>query len=206
MANYYKNTRIVPLILLFLTIAIAVAALVSIARVIFFSGNTGTTTTQTNISKETLLSTNADRSVTMTVRGKLIADESYRSYQIRITPNERKLTTYKGYLDQPISNITLGNNLPSYEEFVYALYRNGLINGTEPKGDKNDTRGICASGFFYEFQVLKADKSVKSLWTSTCEGSPGSLTASYITLTNLFTVQIPNAQSLTGTLFTQSGK
>lgn len=200
MANYYKNTRIIPIVLLFLTIAIAVAALVSIARVLFFSGNTGTTTTQTNISKETLLSTNADRSVTMSVRGKLVADEDYRSYQIKITPNERKLTTYKGYLDEPISNITLGNNLPAYEQFVYALYRASLITGTELTGDKNDTRGICATGYLYEFQVLKADKSVKSLWTTSCDGAPGSLKATLSRLTNLYTVQIPKASSLTSKL------
>jgi hypothetical protein len=194
MANY-RTARIIPIALTLIIIAIAIAALVSLARLFFFSSST-MTASQVNTTKEALLSTSADRSVRMTVRGGIIADEDFRTYQIQVTPNGRTLITYKGYLGQPIDNIYLGNNIPAYEQFVYALYRANLIRGTELTGDSNDLRGVCAIGFVYEFQVLKADKQIDQLWTSSCSNARGSLSANVGQLTNLFTAQIPDSQLL----------
>ncbi|HEU4830930.1 MAG TPA: hypothetical protein VFS65_02030 [Candidatus Saccharimonadales bacterium] len=190
----YKTSRIIPIILTLVIIAIAIAALVSLARVVFFSGNTNETVIDT--SREALLSTSADSSVRMTVRGAIVANEEFRSYQINITPNSRTLTTYTSYLDRPIDTIALDNNKPAYEEFVFALDKANLVRGDQLEGDDNDLRGICATGRVYEFQVLKAGEPVKQLWTSTCKGSSGSLEASVDQLTNLFTSQIPDARSL----------
>jgi len=200
MANY-KTTRVIPIALTLILIAIAIAALVSLARFIFFSGGTGTTTSQADISKAALLDTFADRAVRMTVRGAIVADETFRSYQIQITPNERRLTTYKGYQNQPINNISLGNNLPAYEQFVYALNRINFMKSNELTGDKNDLRGVCATGFLYEFQILKANESLKQLWTSSCSASRGSLNIKLDPLTKLFIAQIPEAKSLIGKLW-----
>lgn len=195
MANY-KTARIIPVALTLIIIAIAIAALVSLARFFFFSGSTSTTTSQASTTKEALLSTSADRAVRMTVRGNIVADEDFRSYQIQATPNGRTLITYKGYNNQPIDNISLGNNIPAYEQFVYALYRDNLIRGTKLTGDSNDMRGVCATGYVYEFQILKADKQVDQLWTSSCSNARGSLSANVGQLTNLFNAQIPDSQSL----------
>lgn len=195
MANY-KSSRIIPIALILIITAIAIAALVSLARVVFFSEDSSQDTAQVDISREALLSTSSDRSVRMIIRGPIVADESFRSYQIRVSPGTRNLTTYTGYLDSQIDSINLGNNIPAYEQFVYALDKADLSKGAELSGDRNDLRGICATGKVYEFQILKADKSVKSLWTSTCKGSQGSLDASVSQLTDLFTSQIPDARSV----------
>ena len=195
----YKTRQIITVALILLAIAIAIAALVSIVRALFFSD--GITTSQVNTSEVALLSISADRAVRMTVRGPIVDNESFRTYQIQVTPNERTLTVYKGYLDQSIGNISLGNNIPAYEQFVYALDRANLMRGTELTGDKNDLRGICAIGRVYEFQVLKANKSQKQLWTSSCSASRGSLSASLDSLTKLFTAQIPEAKTLTADLW-----
>ena len=192
----YRTSRIIPLALVLIIIAVAVAALVTLARAIFFSGSSQTAVTQIDVSREALLSTTVDRSVKMTVRGSIVADEEFRSYQIVITPSSRTLTTYTGYLDKQVDQVALGNNIPAYEEFVYALNRANFVRGTELTGDKNDTRGICATGSVYEFGVLKANVSVKGLWTSTCKDAKGSLSANVSQLTNLFTSQIPKASSL----------
>jgi hypothetical protein len=200
MANY-RTTRIIPIALTLVIVAIAIAALVSLARLIFFSGGTNTTTSQINIIKDALLNTSADRSVRMTVRGEIVADETFRSYQIQIAPNERTITTYKGYLDQPIGNISLGNNIPAYEQFVYALDKANFMKGTELTGDKNDLRGICATGYVYEFQILKAEESLKQLWTSSCSVARGSLNAKLDQLTKLFIAQISDAKSIIGKLW-----
>jgi hypothetical protein len=200
MANY-RTARIIPITLTLIIVAIAIAALVSVVRIIFFPNSTGTSISQTNTIKGSLLSTSADRSVRMTVRSKIVADENFRTYQIQVTPNERTLKTFKGYLDQPIDNISLGNNIPAYEQFVYALYRANLIKGTELTGDNNDMRGVCATGLLYEFQVLKADKQIDQLWTTSCSSSRGSLSATVGQLTNLFISQIPKAQLLINKLW-----
>ncbi|HRN90536.1 MAG TPA: hypothetical protein PK265_02575 [Candidatus Saccharibacteria bacterium] len=191
----YKSSRIIPIALILIITAIAIAALVSLARVIFFSEGTSSGPTNVDISREALLDTSADRSVRMIVRGSIVADESFRSYQITVSPSARNLTTYTGYLDNQIDSINLGNNIPAYEQFVYALDKADLSNGTELSGSQNDLRGVCATGKVYEFQILKADKSIKSLWTSTCKGSRGSLDASVSQLTDLFTSQIPDAKA-----------
>lgn len=193
----YTNSRIVPVALVLIIVAVAIAALVSITRAIFFSGNIQTTSSQVDASQAELLNTSANRAVRMSVRGAIVANEEFHSYVITITPSSRTLTTYTGYLDKKVDQqVALNNNIPAYEQFVYALNYANLVKGIELSGDKNDTRGICATGRVYQFKVLKADTSVKTLWTSTCKGSPGSLDGSVTQLTSLFTSQIPNARSL----------
>lgn len=194
----YRSTRVVPIALVLIIIAIAIAALVSLTRVIFFSGGQ-VETSQVDVSHEELINTAVDHSVKMTVRGSIVADETFRSYQITVTPSSRTLTTYVGYLDKKVDEVALGNNVPAYEEFIYALDRASLVKGTELSGDSNDIRGICASGRIYEFEVLKGDTSVKKLWTSTCKSSAkGSLDANLNQLTRLFVKQIPGGDLIIG--------
>ena len=196
MANY-RTARIIPIALILVIVIVAILGLTFIIRVLFPSDNK-IVLSQTDISRSALLSTSADHAVRMTVRGIIVADEDFRSYQIQITPNERILTVYSGYAYQPIDNTTLGNNIPAYVEFVYALNRAKLMDSNELTGDSNDTRGICATGYLYEFQILKADKSIRKLWTSSCSSSHGSLGLSISPLMRLFTSQIPGAQSKIG--------
>ena len=91
--------------------------------------------------------------------------------------------------------MSLGNNVRAYEEFVHALDKANLALGEQFDEDKDDTRGICATGRVYEYEIYDEDTLVKRLWTSTCKGSPGSLRASAEQLTNLFTAQIPDARA-----------
>jgi hypothetical protein len=194
MSNY-KTVKIIPIALVIIIIAVAIAALVSVSRAIFFSGN-NKTNSLVDISKDTLLNVAVGNSVRMKVRGNLVANEAFRSYQIDITPNSRTIIVNKGYENTQINKIELGNTTVAYEQFVYALDRANLIKGVELDGPKNDLRGICATGIVYEFQVLKANKPVKSLWASSCPGSKGSLLASVAQLSGLFTKQIPGSDKL----------
>ncbi|MNL50353.1 hypothetical protein D3C87_1733650 [compost metagenome] len=70
------------------------------------------------------------------------------------------------------------------------------MKGTAFEGDKDDTRGICATGTVYEFETVQSGQAVKRLWTSTCSGSKGSLAASTSQLKNLFVGQIPEGSRL----------
>lgn len=195
----FRSSRIIPIALVLIVIAIAIAALVSLARAVFFSGDSQTTS-KVDVSREALLSTTANRSVRVTVRGAIVADEQFRSYQITISPSSRILTTYTGYLDKQIDQISLPNNIPAYEQFVYALDRANYARGTELTGEKNDTRGICANGLVYQFDVIQDTTTVKNLWTTTCKSSKGSLSADASQLKSLFIEQVPGASTLIGKL------
>ena len=198
----YKTIKIIPVALTLIIIAISIAALVSLVRVVFFSGdNTAPTVSQADIVKEALLSSDVEHNVILTVRGPIVADESFRSYQIKINANIREINIYRGYLDQPIDKISLNNNIKSYEQFIFSLYRSNLIKGIELTGDKNDLRGICATGYVYNFEVFAHNKDEKQLWTSTCAGSKGSLDANADQLINLYVSQIPGAKDLIGKTF-----
>lgn len=188
-----NSTRIVPIILVLIVVAIVIAALVSVGRAILGGS---TQTTQTNAGRDALLDTSLGHSVQMTVRGPIVANEQFHSFQITIDPSSRTMTTYQGYLEQPINSKAYDNNAKAYEQFVYALDKANLMDGDELTGDKNDTRGICATGLVYEFSVMNADSTVKRLWTSTCKGSPGSLKASVAQVGDLFKAQIPDESSL----------
>ena len=187
-----NSSRIVPIILVLIVIAIVIAALVSVGRAIFG----GEQSNEPNTGRDSLLDTSVGHSVRMTVRGPLVANEEFHSYQITIDSSLRSLGTYQGYLEQSIGSKSYGNNLKAYEQFVYALDKANFMNGDELTGDKNDTRGICATGLVYEFEVINADSTVKRLWTSTCKGSPGSLKASVAQIKNLFLSQIPDNETL----------
>jgi hypothetical protein len=189
-----NSSRVVPIILVLIVIAVAIAALVSVGRAIF-GGDTGSQS-QINVGRNALLNTAADHSVRMTVRGPIVADENFRSYQVTIDSSSRNLTTYSGYLDQMINFKQYDNNNKSYEQFVYALDKANMMNVNELTGNSNDTRGVCATGDLYEFEVLQDNNTVKSLWTSTCQGSSGSFKASVSQVQNLFLEQIPDSKTL----------
>ena len=194
MANY-RTSRALPIILVIVVIIISITALVSLARVVFFSGASSNSTTAADISRDALLNTSAGRSVTMTVRGPIVADEKFHSYHITVSANDRIIKTYTGYLDTVVDQTSLGNSVASYDQFVHALDKADLTKGKQLTGDKNDARGICATGSVYDFTISNGSNAVKNLWTSTCGGSTGSLSASVTQLSSLFMNQIPGASA-----------
>lgn len=191
----YRNSRTLPTILTIVVIIIAIVGIVSLARFIFFSGSSSTPAI-IDPSKDNLLSSVDGRAVSMTVRGPIVADENFRSYQIYISPSTRTIKTYTGYLGTVLEQRSLTNNVAAYEEFVHALYKADLIAGQPFDGDKNDVRGICATGRVYEFSLIKDGEAIETLWTSTCGGSKGSLKASVDQLSQLFRAQIPDSRPL----------
>lgn len=189
--------RLIPLVLVLIIVGLAIAALVSLGRMIFSGGGSSPSKTpQVNIGKQALTNTDSGRSVRMTVRGPIVADENYHTYTITISPSNRIMTTYQGYGSKPVDNEQLDNSTQSYEQFVYALSRANLMEGTPLSGDANNTRGICATGYLYEFEVLQGDNGVQKLWTSTCTGSLGSLKANLGQVGSLFRQQIPDSTKL----------
>jgi hypothetical protein len=190
----YKNSRTLPTILTVIVIIVAIAGLVALARFLFFSGSTTSTTVDT--SRDELLSSVEGKAVRMTVRGPIVADENFRSYQMTISPSSRDITTYTGYLGTVLERRTLGNNVAAYEEFVHALDKANFVAGQPLEGAANDVRGICATGRVTEFSLMNNGQPTETLWTSTCGGSKGSLRANVDQLSQLFNAQIPETPTL----------
>lgn len=195
-----NGARFFPLIIIIIVIALAIAAIVSIGRAIFNTGDGNETeqTAQIGGDREALLNTSTGRSVQMTIRGPIVADENFTSYRIAASNAERSMNVYKGYIETQTGGKSLANNTQAYEQFVYALDKANMMQTRTASADDEttDLRGICAGGYVYEYAVLSGGNEVKKLWTSTCEGSPGTLDASKEQLTELFLAQIPGSNEL----------
>lgn len=202
--NSYSLKRFLPIILIVVVIIIAVLILVSVLRSVFLSSDDKKPDQNINVIQNSLLNTEADRSVRLVVRGPIVADEDFSSYRITVSPSSRVAQSFSGYLNELKEEKSLGNNTRAYEEFVHALHLADLDRGVQFEGDRNDIRGVCATGRVYEFSFLKDDKVSSTLWTSTCSGSPGSLKANAEQLTSLFMNQIPDAKSITGNITASS--
>jgi len=192
-----SGARLFPMLITIVIIVLVIVAIVSIGRAIFGGDDTPSTETDVDKGRTALLKTSIGRSVSLTVRGPIVAQEEFKSYQVEISPDSRTMTIYTGYLERVDKSKDLSNNTPAYEEFVYALDKANMMKGEEPVDDEdNDLRGICAGGYVYEYAVLLYEDTVKRLWTSTCDGSKGTLDASTEQLNDLFLDQIPESREL----------
>lgn len=187
-------SRTIPVVLIIIVMIIAIGALITAGRNLFT--DTGDKAEVVDVGRDALLDTDPSHSVEMTVRGPIVGDEEHHSYQVTVSPSGRNLTTFEGYLESAIKDHQLPNNTKAYEQFVYALDKANMMRGDVLTGEDNDTRGICADGRIYSYSVIESGEAVKTLWTSTCSGSRGSLKASSQQLTDLFLDQIPDNKKL----------
>ena len=189
---YKSNTlRIFPLILVVIVIIALITGMITVGRYLFADKeepvDEGLVT-----AKDELLTLNVSRSVRMTIRGPIVADEEFTSERIEVSPISRQYKTYSGYIDSIEKSKSYDNSMKAYEEFVYALDKAAMTKSAKVDStESEDVRGICATGKIYEFEIVNAGEPVKRYWTSTCKGSPGTFGASVEQVTNLFTDQIP---------------
>ena len=188
-----SSPRVFPIIIIIVVVALVIAALVSVARMVFFNGGSEKSDTQGDQRidiREEVLTTTENRGVRYTVRGPIVADENFRSYQITITPLNRSMTIYRGYLEQPLETLSYSNNTRAYEQFVYALDKANI--GQVRNAKDEDLRGVCANnGRAYQFEIMDNGYTKEALWTSTCSGSKGTMSANITQIHQLFANQIP---------------
>ncbi|MCA9336386.1 MAG: hypothetical protein KDA17_01050 [Candidatus Saccharibacteria bacterium] len=185
-----SNPRIFPIIIVVLVIALVIAAVFSVGRMIFFSNSSSQDKATDSISSS-LVDTDEGRSVRWAVRGPIVANEKFQSYQITVSPTSRSYTVYTGYLDQVVLTHRYENNRQAYEQFVYALAKADVTN-TRNAAD-NDIRGACATqGLAFVFETAKDGTADQSEWTTTCAGSKGTMTAKPAQVQALFVNQIPD--------------
>ena len=187
-----------PILVTIIVVVMVIAGLISIGRAIFNNQQSATEAeSSSDAGRQALLDSSEDSSIKMIARGPIVSDENHRSYEIYISPEKRSMNIYRGYLESISQGKTYANNVNAYEQFAHALDKANYMKGSAPTDkEKDDVRGICATGYVYEYFVLKDDKTVKRLWSSTCEGSRGSLQASSAQVNNLFREQIPAYKDL----------
>ncbi len=185
-----SNPRIVPIIVTIAIVALIIAAVVAVGRMLFSGSNTSSTSTTSSISSS-VLDTSSNRSVRWTVRGPIVADENFRSYQITISASSRSYTVYSGYLNSVVSVKSYSNNDTAYDQFVHALVNADITSTRSASND--DLRGVCATGgIAYKFEALNGSDADQSLWSSTCSQSRGTMAADPLKIHALFTNQIPD--------------
>lgn len=192
-----NSSRVVPMIIFTIVIIAIIAGLISAGRYLFGGNNQKTEETKAVIAtaRDELLTVNTSRSVRLTVRGPIVADEKFSSYQVSVSPQSRVYTLFDGYLSAVKENKSYENNSKAYEEFVYALDKANITKpGKYDEEQASDLRGVCATGRIYEFEFLDEGSVKKHYWTSTCKGSPGTFGASVQQVTNLFAKQVPEIQ------------
>lgn len=199
--KYSRNSlsRFIPILLVVVITIVAVAAVIAIGRALMGGGGQPTeSVVQIDEGRQALLASDSSRSVRLTVRGPIVADEKHRSYQITVSPDTRKMNIYEGYLDKELEAKTLGNNTKAYEEFIHALDKRKMMSGKVLTDEQNDLRGVCASKKIYELETLVNGETVKRLWTSDCEGAKGSALANVPEVVDMFMKQIPDGKKMAG--------
>ncbi|MFZ1258327.1 MAG: hypothetical protein WAQ25_02550 [Candidatus Saccharimonas sp.] len=190
----YKGSgpRIFPILVVIIVIALVIAALVSVGRMVFTSTGSSTTNNESTDAVLSSLHDTADsRSVRWTVRGPIVADEKFMSYQITVSPKKRTVTIYNGYLETVTSTRSYINNTKAYEQFVYALEKANI--GKTRTANGVDFRGVCAThGLAFQYESLRDDTADHTLWTTTCTGSKGTMAANTAQVHALFVNQIPD--------------
>ena len=192
-----KIIRIAPILLIIAIAILAIATLVTIGQS-FFGTDEQKVEEKSKVEEpvEDWKTNEPNRSVKMTVRGLIVANENFRSYTVEVSQSKRVLTTYKGYLGEVIKQVSLPNSPDAYDQFIHALDKANMMKGQSFSGKEDDLLGVCATGHLYDFSVLKNGTLEKHLWTSTCRGSVGSLKANTQQLQNLFISQIPDHQKV----------
>ena len=166
-----SRPRILPVFITIVVVVIVIAVAVTLVRSMLQGGTPNDNQQSDQAQKQTLqmaaVSQDATRSVRWTVRGPIVADEKFKSYQIVITPTARTYTVYN-------ANI-------------------GVVRGKE---DDSDIRGVCATnGIVYKFETVNGATADHTVWGSTCKDSPGTLGADPVKIHALFVNQIPEFKS-----------
>lgn len=184
----YKTTRIIQRLFILAILIVASVGIFFVVQAVVDKSKNQTA----DAGKESLLKISNGYAVSMFVRGPIVSDEDFRSYKIIVSPSVRELNTYEGYKKNNLESIKLSNNVSAYEQFVYALNRVRFMDGSVGY----DNKGACATGYVYEFETIKDEKTVKKIWSSSCGGSKSLSKSNLKSIVNLFYNQIKGGEPL----------
>lgn len=123
----------------------------------------------------------------MTVRGRIVGNESFRGYRLTITERERLFQELNTYDNTVVRQQSFPNTAEAFNEFTYALDRAGLEDISE-----TDLRGICASGRLYTYEYTDGADTIARSWRTSCGGA----SRNKAQLSSVFEAQFPQFQEL----------
>lgn len=158
-------------------LAIVVIAFIAIFAVV--NHNPGANTSNTVPKKDTTrLTSLVDTSgeVSMTIRGRITGDDTFRSIRIRVNANERVVEVLDGYNQTIERSQSFPNNSAAFTQLLYALDNSGYTRSQTPV--YSDSRGVCPTGnvTFYDFTDAEGKKH--ELWATTCGSTLGNYAGS----------------------------
>jgi hypothetical protein len=187
---YKGRSKLLPIVLVVIVAVVAIIALVSLGRALLNRSDRAADA-EYDQAEQSLLVSEIDRAVRMTVRGPIIADENFNSYEITVSPTERIIFTSEGYENRTLKTERFENNTEAYEEFVHALAKANFSEATLDSEEIADVRGVCAQGRLYTFDMLQAQSTISTAWVASCRGGGGSFRGDAILVRDLFHKQIP---------------
>ena len=199
-----SRPRILPVFITIIVVVVVIAILVTLVRSVLNRSSSTESTEETHEQslQAAVIDQGTTRSVSWVVRGPIVANENFRSYQIEVTPTSRTYTVYSGYLDKVESQKTYDNNSQAYEQFTYALDLTGVGTIRGNKEDEADIRGVCATdGLAYTFETANGTTTDHAVWSSTCKDSVGTLSADPLKIQALFVNQIPDFKPIFNNIY-----
>ncbi len=167
---------------------------IALARNIFGGSNKAKTAT----SSQKIELSDYDRAgtvVKLNVDGPIVGDGQYVSYQIEVSQNYRKITTYKGYEKTVVSEKLYDNNVEAYRTFLRALERQNYT--TKVSGSSDDEVAACATGRRFVYSLTDQEETVSRLWNTSCTSKVGSMVSSTGTsVRSLYKSQIPDYNTI----------
>lgn len=131
--------------------------------------------------------------VSMVVRGQIVADETRRAIRITVTQQERAIEILEGYDEAVVSRQTFPNNTDAYKVFLSALNSAGFTRERETL--IKDERGTCPFGRRYVYKLQDGSEQVFRAWSTSCRREDGSFGGNASTVRRLFEKQIPDYQT-----------
>ncbi len=127
------------------------------------------------------------RSVSYTIQGKLVGEESRRAIRITITGSERRAEVLSGYDESVIKTATFANKQSAFDTFLSALNAAGYTSRDSKITQSEDS--ACPSGKRYVYEVTYKDNSTQKTWNTSC-GRLGNFRGNGSVTADLFKNQI----------------
>ena len=137
---------------------------------------------------------NTNTTVQFSEFGPYTADQDYQGFRINVGASETVIQTLQGYSQTITNTQTFNNNETGFADFLGALDLAGFQKGN-PAPSKSDSRGYCATGDTYVFEILTDSGTSQRWWWTSC--NEGNFEGSSQRVMNLFEQQVPNFGQIT---------
>ncbi len=172
-----------------LSIGVVVVAFILILH-IFSGGSSKKTSPLINYA-------NTDTTVQFTELGPYVDDQHFNGFRINVGASETVMQTLQGYNETITNTQTFNSNQTGFADFLAALDVAGFQKGNT-SASKADSRGYCATGDTYVFELLTDGGTSERWWWTSC--GEGNFQGNPSHVMNLFKQQVPNFEQLTSTL------